>query len=80
MTLTGVVDLRALVLAPDDEVLGNIMISPVVTADENTSRGELVEMFTKYHYRMIPVVDIEDHILGVICYNDIMKGLVLRKQ
>jgi CBS domain-containing protein/sporulation protein YlmC with PRC-barrel domain len=77
-TLAGVVDLRELVIAPDDEVLGNIMVSPVVTADEKTSRGELVEMFTKYHYRMIPVVDIEDHILGVICYNDIMKGIVLR--
>ncbi len=78
ITLAGVVDLRELVLAPDDEVLGNIMVSPVVTADENTSRGDLVEMFSKYHYRMIPVVDIEDHILGVICYNDIMKGIVLR--
>ena len=37
----------------------------------------MVEMFTRYHYRMIPVVDSEDHILGVICYNDIMKGIAL---
>ncbi len=77
-TLIGVVDLRELTLAPDEEVLDNIMVSPVVTAEKDTSRGDLVEMFTKYHYRMIPVVDIEDHILGVICYNDIMKGIVLR--
>jgi len=77
-TLIGVVDLRELVIAPDEEVLDNIMVSPVVTAEKDTSRGNLVEMFTKYHYRMIPVVDIEDHILGVICYNDIMKGIVLR--
>ena len=76
-TLIGVVDLRELTLAPDEEVLDNIMVSPVVTADKDTSRGDLVEMFAKYHYRMIPVVDIEDHILGVICYNDIMKGIVL---
>jgi CBS domain-containing protein/uncharacterized protein YrrD len=77
-TLIGVVDLRELALAPDEAVLGDIMVSPVVTAEKDTSRGDLVEMFTKYHYRMIPVVDIEDHILGVICYNDIMKGIVLR--
>ena len=78
MTLIGVVDLRELVLAPDEAALGEIMVSPVVTADVNTSRGELVEMFTKYHYRMIPVVDSADNILGVVCYNDIMKGIVLR--
>ncbi|MGC9967156.1 MAG: CBS domain-containing protein [Syntrophobacteraceae bacterium] len=78
MTLTGVVDLRELVLARDEAALGDIMVSPVVTADVNTSRGELVEMFTKYHYRMIPVVDEFDNILGVVCYNDIMKGIVLR--
>jgi magnesium transporter len=77
-TLVGVVDLRELLLAPDEAALGDIMVSPVVSADVNTSRGELVEMFTKYHYRMIPVVDSVDNILGVICYNDIMKGIVLR--
>ena len=77
-TLIGVADLRELTLAPEEAVLGDIMVSPVVAADKDTSRGDLVEMFAKYHYRMIPVVDIEDHILGVIFYNDIMKGIVLR--
>ena len=71
-------DLRELTLAPEEAVLGDIMVSPVVTAEKDTSRGDLVEMFTKYHYRMIPVVDIEDHILGAVFYNDIMKGIVLR--
>ncbi len=77
-TLIGVVDLRELILAPDEAVLGEIMVSPVVTADKDTGREDLVEMFAKYHYRMLPVVDGEDHILGVICYNDIMKGVVIR--
>lgn len=76
-TLIGVVDLRELALAPGEAELGEIMISPVVTAEKDTGREDLVEMFVKYHYRMLPVVDSEDHILGVICYNDIMKGLVL---
>jgi len=77
-TLLGVVDLRELALAPDEAQLADIMVSPVVTADKDTSREDLVEMFAKYHYRMLPVVDSEDHILGVIFYNDIMKGVVLR--
>lgn len=76
-TLVGVVDLRELILAPDETALANVMVSPVVTAEKDTSRAGMVEMFTRYHYRMIPVVDSEDHILGVICYNDIMKGIAL---
>jgi len=77
-TLIGVVDLRELTLASDEATLGSIMVWPVVTADKDTGREDLVEMFIKYHYRMLPVVDGDDHILGVINHNDIMKGIVLR--
>jgi Mg/Co/Ni transporter MgtE len=31
-------------------------------------------MFEKYGFGMIPVVDEQNHMLGVIRYNDIMKG------
>ena len=74
--LLGVVDLRDLVLAADDTVLGDVMVSPVVTAQQDDLRDDLAEIFAKYHYRMIPVVDAKDHLLGVIHYNDIMRGLV----
>jgi CBS domain-containing protein/sporulation protein YlmC with PRC-barrel domain len=73
-TLEGVVDLRELVLAPDSTLLGNLMASPVVSAAEDDLYDDLAEVFTKYHFRLLPVVDGEDRILGVIRYNDIMKG------
>lgn len=76
--LVGVVDLRELVLASDDSKISEIMTAPVVTADENDERKDLAELFAKYHYRMIPVVDDQDHMLGTIRYNDIMKGLETR--
>ena len=31
-------------------------------------------LFAKYHFRMIPVVDGRDNLLGVIRYSDVMKG------
>ena len=77
-TLVGVIDLRELLLSTDHLTLGEIMVSPAVVAEENDMREDLAEMFAKYHYRMIPVVDEQDHILGVIHYNDIMKDLVTR--
>ncbi len=78
LTLVGVVDLRELVLAADHVVLGEIMASPVVAAEADDLKDDLAELFVKYHYRMIPVVDAQDQILGVIYYNDIMKGLTTR--
>ncbi|MGZ3594630.1 MAG: magnesium transporter MgtE N-terminal domain-containing protein [Syntrophales bacterium] len=76
--LLGVIDLRELILASDDAKLGDIMVEPVVTAEEDDVQDDLSEMFAKYHYRMIPVVDNQDNILGVILYNDIMKGVETR--
>jgi magnesium transporter len=76
--LQGVVDLRDLVLAADHMPLSELMASPVVSAEEDDLREDLEEVFAKYHFRMVPVVDPRDRILGVIYYNDIMKGLVMR--
>jgi len=72
--LTGVIDLRELLLASDRLPLSEIMTAPVVSAEMEDTQEDLVEMFAKYHYRMIPIVDSQDNILGVIKYNDIMKG------
>jgi len=76
--LIGVVDLRDLVLAKDETALGDLMVSPVVSAEHDDVRDDLTELFAKYHFRMIPVVDAKDRLLGVVHYNDIMRGLVMR--
>jgi CBS domain-containing protein/sporulation protein YlmC with PRC-barrel domain len=73
--LLGVVDLRDLVLASDGTALADLMVSPVVSVQHGDVRDDLAELFAKYHFRMIPVVDAKDHLLGVIHYNDIMRGL-----
>jgi magnesium transporter len=72
--LQGVVDLRDLVLASDETPLSDIMASPVVAAQESDLRDDLEKMFEKYAFGMIPVVDNQDQLIGVIRYNDIMKG------
>jgi magnesium transporter len=76
--LMGVVDLRELVLAPDNATLSDLMTSPVVAAEADDLKDDLAELFAKYHYRMIPVVSEKDCLLGVIHYKDIMKGFIPR--
>src|SRR5580692_2294173 len=77
-TLLGVVDIREIVLAADTVLLGDLMASPVVSAQSDDTREDLVELFTRYQFHMIPIVDEHDRLLGVIHHRDIMKGLVTR--
>jgi Mg/Co/Ni transporter MgtE len=73
-SLLGVVDARQLLIEEDNSVMEQVMTSPAVAAESDDIREDLSTMFSKYHFRMIPVVDSEDRILGVIRYNDIMKS------
>ena len=72
--LEGVVDLRALVLAADVMPVGDLAVSPPVAAEAGATQDDLAETFARYHYRMLPVVDADNRILGVIRYDDIMSG------
>lgn len=72
--LQGVVDLRDLVVAPENASLGELMISPVVTADHDCLREDLVALFVKYQFHMLPVVDAQDRLLGIVHNRDILKG------
>ena len=73
-SLLGVVDLRDLVAAPEQTKLCDLMASPIVSAEQHALREDLMELFSKYHFRLLPVVDRHDHLLGVVRYKDIMKG------
>lgn len=73
-TLEGVVDLRELVLSDSQRKLADLMVSPVVSVEETDSEEDLAAIFVRYQYRMIPVVDAQDRILGVIRYDDIMRS------
>jgi CBS domain-containing protein/sporulation protein YlmC with PRC-barrel domain len=79
-TLQGVVDLRDLVVAPEDASLGELMISPVVTADKDCLREDLAALFAKYQFHMLPVVDGQDRLLGIVRNRDILKGTKFESQ
>ncbi len=71
-TLVGVVDVRELVITNDEVKLEEIMISPVVSVEEEELKEELEDMFEKYDYKMLPVVDFKNRLIGVVDQNDVM--------
>jgi Mg/Co/Ni transporter MgtE/sporulation protein YlmC with PRC-barrel domain len=71
--LLGVVDLRHLVLAAETTTLEDLMVAPPVSADADLVKEDLVDLFAKYQFKLLPVVDAHDHMMGVIGYKDIMR-------
>lgn len=72
--LLGAVDARQLLISGEEARMEELMASPAVAAEAEDTREDLETLFGKYHFRMVPVVDTEDRILGVIRFNDIMRG------
>ena len=77
-TLIGVVDLREIIRASDGTILDDLMVSPVVFAEEDDIRETIEELFVKYNFRMIPVVDAHQRMIGVVRFKDIMAGYASR--
>lgn len=70
--LVGVVSLRALILADPHQTIGEIMNPNVITVRADADQEEVADLFTRYGFLALPVVDEEDHLLGVITVEDIL--------
>lgn len=70
--LLGVVDIRELLQARLEERISDIMTENVITLNSNATLTEASEVFKRYSFRAIPVVDNDDKMLGVVPYRDIM--------
>ena len=70
--LIGVISLRALVIAPDDAIVGDLMVDDPVVAHVDDDQEEVSELFTRYGYLAIPVVDNEFRLVGIVTVDDIL--------
>ncbi len=66
----GVVDINELLQAEPTQRLEEIMTQGLVAVSPQTGRARVLEMFRKYRFRAIPVVDDSRKILGVIREKD----------
>lgn len=72
-TLLGVVDLRELVVAAPTATLEELMVSPAVAVEAEMVEADVLELFEKYNWRMLPVVDSGERLLGVVGYKDVRR-------
>lgn len=70
--LTGVVTLRDLLLSnPDQKVMEIVAENPVTIHPEENIRT-MIDLFTKYKLRALPVVDAEGKIKGIVTVDDVL--------
>ena len=70
--LVGIVSLRTLVIAPDDEKIMNLMHTDYVYVNVYDDQEEVSEEFKKYGFLAMPVVDKEHRLVGIITVDDIL--------
>ena len=72
-TLIGLVTVKDLLLAPDDEMeIQEIMQTNLIFVNTQTDQEEVARMFSKYNFLALPVVDTESRMVGICTFDDAM--------
>ena len=71
--LIGMVTVKDLLLAPDDEMtIEEMMITNLIYVNTKTDQEEVARMFSKYNFLALPVVDGEERMVGIVTFDDAM--------
>ena len=70
--LEGVVSIRELLLAGDDQRVADLMETDVITAETTEDQEEAVARMMKYDFISLPVVDKEQRLVGIVTVDDVM--------
>ncbi|MGJ3250850.1 MAG: magnesium transporter [Elainellaceae cyanobacterium] len=70
--LTGILSLRALVMAQPDQTIGEIMVREFVYVQTDTDQEEVARVIQRYDFLAVPVVDTEQRLVGIVTVDDVI--------
>lgn len=70
--LVGVISLRDLIVSDDDMMIEEMMGERVISVGVNEDQEEVAKMIRDYDFLAVPVVDDNNHLLGIITVDDII--------
>ena len=70
--LVGVLSLRSLILARADARLKDIMVQSVVRTQLDSTPEEVAQIVSKYDLLSVPVVDLQNALVGVVTVDDVI--------
>lgn len=73
--LIGVVPIRSLIVAKPEATIDSIMMPDVVSVPVTADQEELAEFISRYDFVAMPIVDEQNHLLGVVTVDDALDVL-----
>ena len=70
--LEGVLTIKELLLAQDEQLIAELMETDVITAETTEDQEEAVARMMKYDFISMPVVDKEGRLVGIVTVDDVM--------
>ena len=71
--LIGLTSVKDLLLCEDDDAtIESIMQEHVITVSTLDDKEQVAQMFSKYNFLALPVVDTEDRLVGIVTFDDAM--------
>lgn len=74
--LIGIVTAKDLMTLDDDLTMEEIMETEIISVNTHTDQEETARLFSKYDFLAIPVVDMEQRMVGIITVDDAMDVMV----
>lgn len=76
--LQGTVSIRTLIVSQGDALIKDIMEENVISVESREDQEIVAQVFDKYNMMVLPVVDLEQHLVGIITVDDVLD--VLKKE
>ncbi len=68
--LLGFISIKNLILAEEEDVIADIMEYNTIAVNTLDDQEEVAQMFSKYAFMALPVVDTENRIVGIVTVDD----------
>ncbi len=74
--LIGIVSAKDLLTADDAVCIQDLMETEIISVDTHTDKEEVAQLFTKYDFLALPVLDQDSRMVGIVTFDDAMDVMV----
>ena len=74
--LLGIVSAKDLMTTADDVLIRDLMQTEIISVSTHTDKEEVAQLFTKYNFLALPVLDQDERLVGLVTFDDAMDVMV----
>lgn len=74
--LLGIVSAKDLMTTADDVLIRDLMQTEIISVSTHTDKEDVAQLFTKYNFLALPVLDQDERLVGIVTFDDAMDVMV----